>query len=252
MFFILSKIALFFLLPINWILFLFFLRLVIKNAVYKKRILYTLIFLALLLSNTYIYSVVVYAWQINKSELVPGKKYEAGIMIGGLAGYDKYKEGHFNGVCDRFIETEMLYRQGIIKKIVVSSGSASILHDQPGEADFLVEQLLKMGIPAADIYKENKSRNTFENASFSKRIMDSVHLKSPYVLITSAIHARRAKLVFQKAHLEVDVFPAAFSVVPKIYDWDDYIWPNLGAIIDWGSLVKEIVGVVSYRLTGKA
>ena len=252
MFFILSKIALFFIQPFNWIVFLFILWLFIKNPTIKKRVLYALIIITVIFSNTYLCNQAEYAWQINKSELVPGKKYEAGIMIGGLAGYDKNRVGHFNGVCDRFIETEMLYRQGIIKKIVVSSGSASILHDLPGEADFLVEQLLKLGIPATDIYKENKSRNTFENATFSKRIMDSVHLKPPFVLITSAIHARRAKLVFKKANLDVDVFPAAYTVVPKNYDWDDYLWPNMGAILDWGALVKEVIGVVSYRITGKA
>jgi len=252
MFFVLSKIAFFFIQPVNWILFLFFLWLIFKKPIIKKRLLYSMVILTLILSNSYLCNEVELAWQINKSELVPNKNYDAGILIGGLAGYDKNKVGHFNGVCDRFIETVKLYRQGIIKKIVVSSGSASILHDEPGEADFLEAELLKTGIPAQDIYKENKSRNTYENATFSKRILDSVHLKPPYVLITSAIHARRAKLVFEKANLDVAVYPAAYTTVPKFYSPEEYFWPSLGSIIDWSGLVKEFIGVLMYKLTGKA
>ena len=252
MFFILSKIVFFFIQPFNWILFLFILWLLTKKPIVKKRLLYAIIVLTFIFSNSYLNNEVQLAWQINKSELNSSKKYDAGILLGGLSGYDKTGVGHFSGACDRFIETVKLYRQGIIKKIVVSSGSASILHKQEGEADFLVEELLKTGIPAEDIYKENQSRNTFENATFSKRILDSVHLKPPYVLITSAMHARRAKLVFSKAQLEVYVYPAAFSAVPKYYSWDDYVWPSLGVILDWNGIIKEVIGVLTYRVTKKA
>ena len=252
MFFIISKVAFFFIQPINWLLFLFFLWLIIKKTIIKKRLLYAIVILTLIFSNSYLCNEVELAWQINKSELVPEKKYDAGILIGGLAGYDRNRVGHFSGACDRFIETVKLYHQGIIKKIVVSSGSASILHDQPGEADFLVEELLKSGIPAQDIYKENKSRNTYENATFSKRILDSVHLNPPYVLITSAIHARRAKLVFAKAKLDVAVYPSAYSATEKFYSPEEYFWPSFGALLDWNAIVKEFVGVLMYKVSGKA
>ena len=252
MFFIISKIALFFLQPFNWILFLLAIWYFSKNEKVKKRLLILTAFLAIVLSNGFLRNEAELSWQVNKSGVVPGKQYEAGILLGGLSGYDKNQVGHFSGACDRFIETVILYKQGIIKKIVVSSGSAYLFIKAPGEADFLYEKLLASGIPAKDILIENKSRNTFENASFSKHILDSLHLQGPYVLISSAFHLHRALQVFDKAGIKVVPYPCAFNATEKIYSWDDYVWPSLDVLMSWGGLIKEYVGVVMYKITGKA
>lgn len=224
----------------------------IKDIKIKKRLLILTASLSILFSNGFLRNEAELAWQVNKSGIVPGKKYEAGILLGGLSGYDKHQVGHFSGACDRFIETVILYKQGIIQKIVVSSGSANLFIKAPGEADFLYEKLLASGIPAKDILIENKSRNTFENATFSKHILDSLHLSGPYVLISSAFHLHRALQVFDKAGMKVAPYPCAFNATEKIYNWDDYIWPSLDVLVSWGGLVKEFVGVAMYKLTGKA
>ena len=252
MFFIISKIALFFLQPFNWILFLLAIWYFSKNEKVKKRLLILTALLAIVLSNGFLRNEAELSWQVNKSGVVPGKQYEAGILLGGLSGYDKNQVGHFSGACDMFIETVILYKQGIIKKIVVSSGSAYLFIKAPGEADFLYEKLLASGIPAKDILIENKSRNTFENASFSKHILDSLHLQGPYVLISSAFHLHRALQVFDKAGIKVVPYPCAFNATEKIYSWDDYVWPSLDVLMSWGGLIKEYVGVVMYKITGKA
>ena len=252
MFFILSKISLFFLQPFNWVLFLFGIRYFIKNHIIKKRLLIAIVVISVFFSNAFLRNEAELAWQVNKSGVVPGKQYEAGILLGGLSGYDRNQVGHFSGACDRFIETVILYKQGIIKKIVVSSGSANLFIKAPGEADFLNEKLLASGIPAKDILIENKSRNTFENATFSKHILDSLHLKGPYVLISSAFHLHRALQVFDKAGLKVVPYPSAYNATEKIYNWDDYFWPSLEVLMSWGGLIKEYVGVVMYKVTGKA
>ena len=252
MFFILSKIAFFFLAPFNWILFLFIIWLITKNKKGKKILVSAIAIITIIFSNSYIHNEAELVWQVNKSGLAQGKQYDAGILLGGMAGYDRYKVAHFSGAADRFIEANSLYHQGVIKKIIVSSGSASLLQNEPGEADFLYSELLKAGVPSKDILIENKSRNTFENATFSKRIIDSLHLKSPYVLISSASHLPRALQVFNKAGLDVVPYPCAFGATYKKYSWEDYIWPSLGVLLDWEGLIKEWVGVAAYKLTGKA
>ncbi len=252
MFFVLSKISLFFLQPFNWILLLMLIWYFTKNIKIKKRLLLVTATIAIIFSNGYLRNEAELSWQINKSGVEPGKKYEAGILLGGLSGYDKHLVGHFSGACDRFIETVILYKQGVIQKIVVSSGSANLFIKVPGEANFLNEKLLESGIPPKDILIDNKSRNTFENATFSKHILDSMQLKGPYVLISSAFHLHRAMQVFEKAGLKVVPYPCAFNATEKVYNWDDYFWPSLEVLVSWGGLIKEFVGVAMYKLTGKA
>ena len=252
MFFILSRFCYFFLAPFNWILILFIVWLVTKNRRLKKRLLFAIAIIALLFSNGYLENEAELAWQVNKSGLTQGKQYEAGILLGGMAGYDRYKVAHFSGASDRFIQTNSLYHQGIIKKIIVSSGNASLFIKEPGEADFLTAEFIKAGVSPKDILTEDKSRNTFENATFSKHIIDSLHLKGPYVLISSANHLPRALRVFKKANLDVVPYPCAFHATHKNYDVQDYIVPSLGVLLDWESLIKETFGTAIYRLTGKA
>ena len=252
MFFTLSKVFLVLLQPFNWILFLFIIYLLTKNKKIKNRLLIFTITLTLFFSNGYIHNEIELARQTNESGLELGKQYEVGILLGGMAGYDKNNVGHFSGAADRFIQTIILYRQGIIKKILITSGSANLVYKQPGEADFIVEELIKSGIPSKDILKENKSRNTFENASLSKLLLDSLHLKGPYVLISSAFHLPRAMLVFKKAGLQVVPYPCAFVAVNKLYAWQDYILPSLSVLMEWDGTMKELIGMVVYKITGKA
>ncbi|MFP5042311.1 YdcF family protein [Parasediminibacterium sp. JCM 36343] len=207
---------------------------------------------AIVFSNPFLQNEAELAWQVNKSGLEQGKQYEAGILLGGMAGYDKHNVAHFSGAADRFIEVNKLYHQGIIKRIIVSSGTARLQQDEPGEADFLADVLLKSDVPALAIFIENKSRNTFENASFSKRILDSLQLKGPFVLVSSAMHLPRALLVFKKAGLPVVAYPSAFNATEKKYNWTDYVWPSIGTIYAWAGLIREMVGVAMYKLTGKA
>ena len=206
----------------------------------------------LFFSNGYIQNEVALYLQENKSGLEAGKQYEVGILLGGMAGYDKNNVGHFSGAADRFIQTNILYHQGVIKKILITSGSANLVYQQPGEADYIVEELIKSGVPAKDILKENKSRNTYENATFSKRIIDSLQLKGPYVLISSAFHLPRAMKVFRKAGLQIVPFPCAFTALPKHYSWEEYILPSIAVLGSWDGTMKELVGLLAYRITGKA
>jgi len=252
MFFYLSKLGYFFLQPVNWLIFLIILRLFSKNEKTKKRVLVLFIVIALFFSNEYIHNEIACSLQKNESEIDTKKQYEAGILLGGLSGYDKNNVGHFSIACDRFIQTNKLYQQGIIKRIIVSSGSASLLQNEPGEADFLAEELIKSGVKPSDIFIENKSKNTFENAVFSKKITDSLHLKGSFVLISSAFHLPRALMVFKKAGFNVLAYPAAFESTYKKYSFTDYFWPSNIVLSEWGKLIKEQAGIAMYKWFGKA
>ena len=64
------------------------------------------------------------------------------------------------------------------------------------ESEWTYNFLLNMGIDSNRIIIEPYSRNTMENASYTAKIIKNNQEKS--LLITSAIHMRRAKMCFTK------------------------------------------------------
>jgi uncharacterized SAM-binding protein YcdF (DUF218 family) len=175
MFFILSKILFFFILPVTWVAVLLIWAKLTKKPRLKKRLFIVAIIVSIVFSNPFLYRSAVMSLQMPRVDLSDGKVYEAGILLGGLAGYDKYNKGYFGENADRFIQTANLYHRGIIKKIIISGGNGSLYLYALPEAIYLREQFLENGVADSAIIMETKSRNTYENALFSKEISDSMH-----------------------------------------------------------------------------
>jgi uncharacterized SAM-binding protein YcdF (DUF218 family) len=252
MFFILSKLLLFLLMPFWWILLLLVWIYFTKKAVIKKRLWTTIILILVVFTNPFLYRSLVAAWQPNPVELPAGKTYEAGILLGGMSGYDKNDKGFFGDASDRFIEAANLYHRGIIKKIIITGGTGELLQQGPPESYFLRQQLLYNGVNDSAIIIESKSRNTYENGIFTKKITDSLKINPPFVLITSAMHMRRSASVFKKAGFDFVIFPADYKVIDERFDIDNYMIPNVKYLKEWPYLFKEIIGLYAYKLTGKA
>lgn len=252
MFFILSKILFFLLVPFWWVVILLTWRLLSKNQKTKKRLLVLAIIILVIFTNPFLYRITIMFWQPDPKQLSADQKFDAGIILGGLSGYDKNGMGHFGGNADRFIQTANLYHRGIIKKIIVSGGTGKLSQNEPPEAPFLRQEFIFNGIPDSNIIIENRSRNTSENAIFSKRISDSLGLKPSFVLITSAMHMRRSASVFKKVGFDCISFPCDYKVTPQKISLDGTIIPNVALLMHWSDPLKEMVGLCVYKLTGKA
>ena len=252
MFFILSKILLFLLMPFWWVVILFILMKLSKRPGRKKLWMGLMIVVLIVFTNPYLFRTAVSAWQMKPVTLPAGKVYDAGILLGGLSGYDKDAHGYFGNNADRFIQAANLYHQGIIKKIVISGGTGKLQQDEPAEAFFLKTQFLANGVKEADILLESRSRNTYENALYTKKIFDSLSLKPPYILITSAWHMPRSAKIFTKAGYQFIAYPCDYKVVPLNFSVENFVIPNIGLLNEWTGLLKEMIGLVAYQLTGKA
>jgi uncharacterized SAM-binding protein YcdF (DUF218 family) len=252
MFYIFSKLLYFLLYPVTWLYALFFWQWKTKNANRKKLLLKIMVVIFFVFGNEVLQNKIERWWQVNNSEIQTNKQYSAAVLLGGMAGFDVQDKGYFLGNADRFIQVVQLFHLNKIKKVIVSGGSGKLLSKEPAEANFIVEQLKNSGVPDTCILMENKSRNTFENALFTKRIADSLHLALPFVLVSSANHLPRAKLVFNKAGMNVVLHPSSFESINKKFAWEDYFLPNLHALDRWRFLFKEFVGVLVYKITGKA
>ena len=252
MFFILSKLLYFLIVPFNWVAILLFFYVFTKNKQLKRKLGISMVVIIVIFSNPYIFYKTLHAWQIDHSELQPNKQYQAGIVLGGYFDTDKEGLSYFNGASDRFIQTLKLYNQGTIKKIVVTGRTGFQLSNTSKEDTTLKEEFLKNKVNAADLIIESKSRSTYENAIFTKQILDSLHVSDTMVLISSAWHLKRAKKVFQRTGLKVLNYPCDYMFVDLFYTPIDYVWPNLGAFQGWAKLIKEMIGTVVYSISGKA
>ena len=251
--FILLKILLYFLRPVIWIVAIFIVAFFTKKEI-RKRSLYTSGFILLLFfSNPFIIRQLLKWYEEKPVQLSAAEKYNTGIVLGGFVSYNKKEDkGYFNDACERFIQTALLYKTGRINKIIVAAGNGYIVNHDFKEADYIRQKLVDLGIPAVDILTDPYSRNTLENAVNSKKIIDSAHINGPFLLISSAMHLPRAKMVFIKNGINVKPYPCDFSSKDVGNNLlEDYILPSAFALFQWDNLIKEIAGVVGYKITGK-
>ncbi len=86
-----------------------------------------------------------------------------------------------------------LYKQGYASNIIFSGAA---LDDGPSNAFAMRDQALASGVSASNIYIDEKSQNTYENAVNSKAILQSL-AASKIILVTSPYHQRRANQTFE-------------------------------------------------------
>src|SRR5262249_33896539 len=132
----------------------------------------------------------------------------------------------------------------------VAAGNGYITKHDFKEADFIKQKLVEAGIPAEVIFSDPDSRNTKENAINSKKIIDSVHLAGPFLLISSAMHLPRAQLAFTKQGIPKKLYPCDISSKNTGNNiLSDYLLPSASALSDWDNFIKELLGVVVYKMS---
>lgn len=246
MFFFLSKILLFLLKPIFWIIAILLAAIITKNEIKRKRRLIIALVLTFILSNNFIINQCFLAYE-SKGNQNFDSAYDVGLVLGGFSKKDTFiNRTVFFEANDRLMQTLALYSEGKIKKIMISSGSAQVLHQELKEADAVKDYLINIGVPDSNILIENQSRNTIENIEFSKVILDSLYQSPRILVISSAWHLPRVELCL-KNRLNADVFACNFMGDPvKDYSAYQLIIPNANALSRSELLIKEWVGYVFY------
>ncbi len=117
--FILSKVLSFLYYPINWIILLCIIAFFIKKISLRKKTSTVTLLIFIIFSNKYIYNQISLVYQPKPISTTSLNNYSVGILLGGIASYDKNNIGFFGQSSDRFIQTLQLYKIGKIQKIIV-------------------------------------------------------------------------------------------------------------------------------------
>ncbi len=133
-------------------------------------------------------------------------------------------------------------------RIIYTGGDGTLQGKEGIEADY-VPPLLDMFDVARDrVILESRSRNTVENAAFSKELVKPKPGER-WLLVTSAQHMPRAIGCFRRAGFPVEAYPTDWRT-----ELEPSYWPNLnigGNLARLDSVAAEWTGLLAYWLTGK-
>jgi len=143
-----------------------------------------------------------------------------------------------------------LWRRFPNARLIYTSGNPNLVGSAAGEAVYAKQLLVSLGVNPERIEIEDESRNTWENAAFTKKMVRP-EKGQRWILVTSALHMPRAVGCFRHADFEVTPYPV---------DWRTRGWPNVLypswrayenlALVD--AAVHEWIGLLVYWLDGKS
>ena len=174
------------------------------------------------------------------------------IVLGGSVDTDLSAAHHTPVVAyaaDRMLAPADLARRYPKARIVFTGGTSNLIATEAREADYSAPILENLGIPKERVILERDSRNTWENAIFTKQMV-APKPGERWLLVTSAFHMPRSMGIFRKAGFDVEAYPV---------DWRMGGRDELFAFTRNGReglektdvAMREWIGLVAYRVMGR-
>ena len=174
------------------------------------------------------------------------------IVLGGSVDTDlsaAHRTPVVSHAADRLLAPAELARRYPNARIVFTGGSANLVENGAREADYSAPILENEGIPRERLILERDSRNTYENAIFTKRLV-TPKPGERWLLVTSAYHVPRSMGIFRKAGFDVEAYPVDWRMGGR----DDlFTFTNVGAdgLGRTDVAAREWIGLLAYRLMGR-
>ena len=154
-----------------------------------------------------------------------------------------------NEAAERVTAAAALARSYPAARIVYSGGNGRLARRGGVEADIAADLFDAIGLPRARVMVEGRSRNTVENAEFSKALA-SPRPGERWLLVTSAYHMPRAVGLFRQAGFPVEAYPVDWRTAGGDHVWMPF--DSVGAgLRRTDTAVREWTGLAAYYLSGK-
>jgi len=174
------------------------------------------------------------------------------IVLGG--GGDLQPEGSpqiagLNEAAERYTEAVALARRLPAAQLVFSGGSGGLVTADAPEADAAGRLFEALGVARDRITLESASRDTYENALFTARLLKTGP-NQRWLLVTSAWHMPRAMGCFRRAGLAVEPWPVDYRT-PRRLDLTRVTMSIPDGLRRIDFITKEYVGLLVYYLAGR-
>ncbi len=257
MFFVLSKVLAFLVVPSNVILGIGIVGMLMLVTRFRRagvRLMVVSLLLMLVVGMTPIGIALIAALE---NRFPPGK--EGGLPIAGIIVLGGPIDNRMSkargtlsisGEVERLLEGANLARRHPSARLVFTGGNPSLFGDDPPEAVYAVQLFEQLGVPRDRIVLEDKSRNTAENAEFTRRLVDPKPGER-WLLVTSAMHMPRSVGAFRKAGFAVEAWPVDWRTLPdqNLFRLSRNLLGGIGAL-NWAA--HEIIGMTVYWATGRS
>ena len=158
---------------------------------------------------------------------------------------------------DRLLYGVKLYKDGAAPYILLTGGRISWFGGNSSEAESMATIMEIMGVPREAMLLESRSLTTYENAVYSKEILERRNLDR-VLLVTSAAHMPRSVAIFKKQGIDVipapaDILVSDRNIVENGVSAESRIlsfFPNPESLDRTTQIIKEYIGMFIYRLRG--
>jgi uncharacterized SAM-binding protein YcdF (DUF218 family) len=154
-----------------------------------------------------------------------------------------------NEAAERMTAIAELARRFPNARIVFSGGSGRLIYDGVTEASLAARLFASFGIAKERIILEDRSRDTAENARFTKALVQPKPTER-WLLVTSAHHMPRAVGLFRAEGFNVEAFPVDYRTRGAI-DLLRPFQPLSDGLRRADTATREWAGLVIYRLSGR-
>ena len=150
---------------------------------------------------------------------------------------------------DRIVATAALAHRYPRTRVLYTGGSANLLSNDAKEADFAADLFENLGIARSRLVMERSSRNTLENAEFSKALVNPKPGER-WLMVTSAFHMSRAVGLFRKAGFSVEAYPVDWKLGrgAELFTFFNLAGDGLSRT---DTAVREWMGLFAYWAAGK-
>lgn len=154
-----------------------------------------------------------------------------------------------NSTLQRCLHAAKLYRKAGGCRLILSGGKVDLSRPGPPLAEAMRDFLVELGLDPAQLVLEDKSTTTFENARFSKPLVEEQSGHRVF-LVTEAMHMFRAERCFRKQGIEVIPAPCDHHAREHFVTILSVL-PTSGGISGVGTATHEAIGLIWYRLRGR-
>jgi len=154
-----------------------------------------------------------------------------------------------SGGADRVIAAAALANRYQKARIIYSGGSSKLIYDDAREADYATALFESLGVSRERLTMERRSRNTQENAEFSKALA-APKSGERWLLVTSAYHMPRSVGLFRKAGFSVETYPVDWRAGERA-DLVMFSSVAVDGLERTDVAIREWMGLVAYWATGR-
>lgn len=170
---------------------------------------------------------------------------DAIVVLSGMLGGIETDDGIISqwGDADRFMTGIDLLKREKAPLIIFTRGQWPWVN-LPPEGEILAKRATTMGIDSSRILLTDIVTNTADEADEVKALMSLTGMRS-IILVTSAFHMPRAKMLFDRANVKSTPYPTDFRSSGGHIDWMSFV-PSAHGFNKTSEGIREFIGRLYY------